>query len=44
MVLSILNKAAYYKKTKNDKYKVKITSAMCMKKRHPGKIFVEAAN
>lgn len=44
MVFAILKKAEHYRKTKNPKYKVQITSAMALKKKYPGKIFVEAAN
>lgn len=42
MVLSILNKTAYFEKTKNPHYKMNITSALALKKKYPGKIFIEA--
>lgn len=42
LVLSILNKSAYYEKTKKGSYKMTITSALALKKKYPGKIFVEA--
>ena len=42
MVMSILNKTVYYERTKNEKFKMSIGTAMALKKKYPGKIFVEA--
>lgn len=42
MVMSILNKTAYFIKTKNVHYSMKVSSALALKKKYPGKIFVEA--
>lgn len=42
MVLAILNKSSYFDKTKNAKYRMSITSALALKRKYPGKIFVEA--
>jgi hypothetical protein len=42
MVLAILNKCSYYAKSNNAKYKMQVTSAMAMKKKYPGKIFIES--
>jgi hypothetical protein len=39
MVLCILNKARYLKNTEE---RVKIVSCLAMKKKYPGRIFVEA--
>ena len=41
-MLAILNKSAYYEKTKKSCYKMTITSALAIKKKYPGKIFIEA--
>lgn len=40
LVLSILNKSAYFEKTKKAAYKMTITSALALKKKYPGKIFI----
>ena len=42
MALSILNKSAFYQKTLKSSYKIEITSALALKKKYPGKLFVEA--
>lgn len=42
MVMSILNKSAYYEKTQNEKFKMEIGTAMALKKKYPGRIFIEA--
>ncbi len=42
VVFSILKKTEHFKKTNNQKFKIEITSAMAMRKKYPGKIFVEA--
>eukprot|EP00919_Chromeraceae_sp_WS-2016_P012346 GHVR01028813.1.p3 GENE.GHVR01028813.1~~GHVR01028813.1.p3 ORF type:complete len:101 (-),score=5.89 GHVR01028813.1:2274-2576(-) len=42
MTFCILNKGSYYAKTKNPKYRVAITSVLSLKKKYPGKIFIEA--
>jgi hypothetical protein len=44
MVLSILNKSAYFERTQKLNYKMKISSALALKKKYPGKLFVEAEN
>lgn len=44
LVMAILNKTAYYQKTQNDKYKMQIATAMALKKKYPGKLFIEAQN
>ena len=44
MVMAILNKAAYYEKNSNEMYKVELGTAMALKKKYPGKIFIEAQN
>ena len=44
MVLAILNKSAYFERTKKSQYKMSITTALALKKKYPGKIFVEAPN
>jgi len=40
MVYSILNKSAFFHKTKKEGYEMEITSALALKKKYPGKIFV----
>lgn len=42
LVQAILNKSAYYERTKKVGYKMTITSALALRKKYPGKIFVEA--
>ncbi len=42
--MAVLNKAAYYDKTQNIKYKVQLGTVMAMKKKYPGKIFIQAQN
>jgi hypothetical protein len=42
MVLAILNKSAYFEKTQKASFKMKISSALALKKKYPGKLFVEA--
>ena len=42
MAYSILNKAFHFSKINDITKQVKITSAMALKKKYPGKIFVEA--
>ena len=42
VAMSILNKSAYYQQTKKPGYKIEITSALSLKKKYPGKIFVQA--
>lgn len=44
LVMSILNKTAFYEHTHNEKYKMQIGTAMALKKKYPGKIFIEALN
>ena len=44
MVMSILNKSRYYEQSRNDKYKMEIGTAMALRKKYPGKIFIEASN
>lgn len=44
MVLSILNKSAYYEKTRNKHYYSNITAVLALKKKYPGKLFIEAPN
>lgn len=44
VVFSILKKTEHYQKTKNQKFRIEITSAMAMKKKYPGKVFIEAQN
>jgi hypothetical protein len=44
LVQAILNKTAYYDRTKKEAYKMSITSALAIRKKYPGKIFVEADN
>ena len=42
MALSILNKSAYYQRTNKPAYKIEVTSALALKKKYPGRLFVEA--
>jgi hypothetical protein len=42
VVFSILKKTEHYRKTNQPKFKIQITSAMAMKKKYPGKVFIEA--
>lgn len=44
LVMSILNKTAFYEHSHNEKYKMQIGTAMALKKKYPGKIFIEALN
>jgi len=42
LVQAILNKSAYYLRKKKEAYKMSMTSALALKKKYPGRIFVEA--
>ena len=42
--MSILNKTYFYEQNHNEKYKMQIGTAMALKKKYPGKIFIEAQN
>ena len=44
MVMSILNKSRYYEQSQNEKYKMEIGTAMALKRKYPGKLFIEASS
>lgn len=40
LVQAILNKSAYFERTQKAAYRMTVTSALALKKKYPGKIFV----